>query len=140
MAKKPAKPVIYVLQEPDTGAVRYVGQTKYPRRREWLHCSHSNNRRGARRVNKWILGLLERGSRPVFKVIEETPHLDDRERHWIAELRSRGADLLNMNDGGAERVQPSRENTRCGELGAHCGGSPKSTAARLWRARFYARD
>lgn len=92
---------IYVLCDPSSGAVRYVGQTTDAKRREWLHCSPTNNR-GNRRVNSWIRRLLASGTKPVFVAIEDTNDRDVRERHWIAHYRANGAELLNMNDGGSD--------------------------------------
>lgn len=109
------KPMIYALCDPDTGAVRYIGQTCYPRRRKWLHCSSSNNR-GMRKVNIWVRSLLDQGKKPAFSIIEETTDLDARERYWIAQARELGVELLNMNGGG--------------ELQEHLNSSPRSHVAR----------
>lgn len=101
MSGRGRKSCIYALSDPTTGAVRYVGQTVDPRRREWLHCSPSNNK-GGRRVNLWIRRLLASGQKPVFRVVEGTDSLDEREQHWIAHFREAGCDLLNMNAGGTD--------------------------------------
>jgi hypothetical protein len=90
---------IYCLRDPLTGEVRYIGLTTKAKRRKWCHCSASNNK-GRRRVNRWIMSLLDKGLEPVFEMIEETSDLDGRERHWIAHYQASGCDLLNMNAGG----------------------------------------
>lgn len=91
--------LIYVLADPDTGDVRYVGQTKTPRRRLWLHRSASNNR-SSRRLPSWIRRLLAQGKRPLMLEVELTTEPNAAEVRWIAEYKRRGADLLNMNEGG----------------------------------------
>jgi hypothetical protein len=92
---------IYVLKDPTTGAVRYVGQTRDARRREWMHCSASNNR-GGRRVNVWIRSLLKRGHRPVFVMVEETAELDRLEKEWVSRFKAAGCHRLNMTTGGED--------------------------------------
>jgi len=99
MGRRKGKKGIYTLSDPETGDVRYVGLTTDSIRREWLHGNLSNNM-GGRRINRWIRGLLNRGLKPVFAIIEETDFLSEREQHWIAHYRSSGHDLLNMNAGG----------------------------------------
>lgn len=98
------KGFIYTLVDPVTHEVRYVGQTWQPARRKNQHQSVSNNLSG-RRVNHWILSLLQDGLKPIFVKVEETENLDEREMFWVAEHRRRGARLLNMNNGGAHPLQ-----------------------------------
>lgn len=92
--------IIYALIDPLTHAVRYIGQTTNSTRRKWQHSSKSNNL-GQRKVNQWLKLLFAAGSYPIFIKIEDTYDLDAREVFWVAEHRRRGADLLNMNEGGA---------------------------------------
>lgn len=98
--KEPLCPIIYVLMDPVTGDVRYVGQTIRPKRREWLHCSLSNVQRSGTRVNIWLAKLLGSGQQPVLRELERTLDLDGREKFWIATLRKNGVDLLNISEGG----------------------------------------
>lgn len=91
--------VIYALRDPQSGAIRYIGLTRSPKRREWMHGSPTNNR-GARPVNCWIRKLLKSELKPVFQVIEEADDLEAREQHWIAHYRALGCALLNVADGG----------------------------------------
>lgn len=92
------RPSIYTLS--DLNGVRYVGQTKNPKRREWQHKSFSNNYEKNRAVCSWIISLIEKGELPIFSVIEETNNLDVREVFWIKEFRNKGVKLLNHNEGG----------------------------------------
>jgi hypothetical protein len=105
---------IYTLNDPTTHEVRYVGQTRFAKRRKWQHGSETNNR-SERRISRWARGLIAAGKRPLFVLIERTDDLDAREVFWIAEHKRRGAKLLNMNEGGAtmEHVASSpRSNTK----------------------------
>ena len=103
--------MIYALVDPETKAVRYVGQTRTPGRRRWLHRSRSNNLSG-RLVALWIRRLLDVGSVPLMFELETTSEADAAEIRWIAEYRRQGARLLNMNDGGPSLY--------------HCNAAPKS--------------
>lgn len=92
---------IYVLKEPDTFAVRYVGWTIDLRRRLRDHtkpsrvCGHQHR-------DKWLASLIERGLNPVMEVVETGTSTGwaDAERKWIAHYRNDGADLTNHTDGG----------------------------------------
>ncbi len=75
--------------------MKYVGLTKNARRREWMHCSLSNNT-GSRRINIWLRHVLGQGKKPVFEILEETDDLVERERYWISQFDG----LLNMTEGG----------------------------------------
>jgi group I intron endonuclease len=96
--------VIYTLNHPVTGEVRYVGYTTQanPRMRLRGHISDARNKRHAY-VQKWVASLLAEGLEPVMVVIEEVPADGDRveaERRWIAHFRAAGARLANLTDGG----------------------------------------
>jgi hypothetical protein len=87
--------IIYSLSEPDTGAVRYVGQTSNISARLALH-----RKNGSPRVIAWLDELLERGLSPSIKAIREVPAADANrvERELINEL-SATCDLLNIKHG-----------------------------------------
>lgn len=99
---------IYLLIDPRTGLVRYVGVTAGPlnvRMRKHLHMA----RRGEdSHRSAWIRQLLELGVSPLPWVLELT--LDRRrECFWIAHYRSAGIDLTNGTDGGDGLTNPSPE-------------------------------
>lgn len=94
--------VIYGLYDPRTHELRYVGKTNDPSRRL---TGHLTSARSAIRPNhriSWLRSLLAAGVVPVCGVLEicDTTTWVDRERHWIADLRRGGANLLNATDGG----------------------------------------
>lgn len=122
---------LYTLSDPDTGLVRYVGQTcqkiatRYAR-----HCQEA--RKSTRhRLYAWIKGLLNEGKAPVMRVEFEGMDkklVDDLEIFWISMLKTTG-DLLNVAVGGQdnsgwnhseEQKQKWRENRR-GEKASHFG-------------------
>ena len=95
--------VIYSLVDPRSGQTRYVGKTARGMLARLISHKHAA-KRGQLPVNRWVMKLIrETGSGPIFNWIESVPDGADwaaRERFWIAEMRKRGADLLNLTEGG----------------------------------------
>jgi predicted GIY-YIG superfamily endonuclease len=91
---------IYLLSDPRTNEVRYVGKTCDPKRRFWDHIGNRDKTHNA----KWVRALLKDGVRPVLEVIEEFDDHDERfeiaERFWISSLRFLGVNLTNQESGG----------------------------------------
>ena len=84
---------IYVLTDPDSMAVRYVGAT-FQKAHDRLQ-SHLSHQTGLPAVLRWV---AEMGTRPLIMVVDRAasrPELHERERGWILHLRGLGADLLN---------------------------------------------
>lgn len=100
----PDKPVhVYVLRDPSTLQVKYVGVTcQKPRARLAVHVSAARYREKSP-VRSWIKGLLKQNQRPLMEVIETVPQGGDwqeAERAWIARYRSDGVQLKNITEGG----------------------------------------
>jgi len=106
-AKRPYKPgpppdyfndtfFVYVLIDPRTNAVRYVGCTCNTRLRKNAHrCNRTS------KVGEWVQELRAIGLRPIFKVIDSRIGVHagkHRERKWIERLQERGFDLLNVGN------------------------------------------
>lgn len=91
--------MIYALFEPGSDVVRYIGQTRTPGRRLWVHSSASNNK-GSRLVQNWIRGLLARGLAPVMREVEVSSDGNAAEQRWIRIAFECGCPLLNMSEGG----------------------------------------
>ena len=95
--------VIYSLVDPRSGQTRYVGKTARGMLARLISHKHAA-KRGQLPVNRWVMKLIrETGSGPIFNWIESVPDGADwaeREMFWIAEMRRRGADLLNLTNGG----------------------------------------
>lgn len=89
---------IYALLEPDTNDVRYIGKSDNPKRR---FQNHLTDKRKNHRTS-WIKSLKNKGQEPLLIILEEVAFeiWQIRERHWISFYREKGADLVNMTDGG----------------------------------------
>lgn len=91
--------LIYGLIDPRSGCLRYIGQSKRPKKRLWRHCnptSHDRSHRGC-----WLRGLRNAGLEPQFVELEEVTFETAAiiEAFWIASLRAAGVDLVNTTDG-----------------------------------------
>src|SRR5579885_2077435 len=89
---------IYVLCDPDTGEIRYVGKTvmrlcnRLAKHMEATPKTHSG---------RWIQVLKTQGKRPIIAYLDEAKHdWAERERFWIAHLRAIGCRLTNTSPGG----------------------------------------
>lgn len=98
---------IYVLEDPRSGQVRYVGRTKALRQRYYDHCIS-----GSTGVRAWTEELRAHGLRPSLHVIEvvERQHLAAREYYWIR-FFTRRAQLLNTMYVRGRKPQRSSDRT-----------------------------
>lgn len=95
---KPKVKGIYVLSCPDTGEVRYIGQTKNAAKRYTAHkCS-----RGFGAKDRWVESLKSEGKTPKMTMAIHTDDLDAEEIELISIYRAMGANLLNVADGGKD--------------------------------------
>lgn len=90
---------IYVLKDPETHHIRYVGQTNNIKRRLQAHISRARYRKY--HSARWITSLLNRNLRPILEIVEECnrSNLTTREQFWIAHYRKE-YDLTNITNGG----------------------------------------
>jgi hypothetical protein len=93
------KTYIYILQEPDTLLVRYVGKSNNPKRRLQHHLSNKDKNNS--HSNNWIKSLKLKGLIPIMTVIDETDK-DWRllEMYWIEQFKAWGFNLTNCTNGG----------------------------------------
>lgn len=88
---------IYVLKDPTTQEIRYVGKSNDPKRRL---SKHLNNKKdlGTHKRN-WLNTLTEK---PILEVIKEFPkdEWQKHEKYYIEYYLSLGCDLVNWGDGG----------------------------------------
>jgi|694.fasta_scaffold01909_7 hypothetical protein len=91
---------IYILKDPVTHVVRYVGQTNDIKRRLDRHVQNSKNLKDKRHVSNWIRSL---SSKPIMEVIDTCDYSarNSRELYWIDYYKQLGADLCNHSFGGA---------------------------------------
>jgi|ERR1035438_2816573 hypothetical protein len=91
--------IIYGVCDPQTGELRYVGQTRRSldsRAKE--HLKHARLRTYDTWLCHWIRSV---SCRPKFIILEQgSPDLNAGERHWISWARERGSRLCNHTDGG----------------------------------------
>ncbi|WP_213761806.1 GIY-YIG nuclease family protein [Caballeronia sp. dw_19] len=132
------KTFIYLLRDPLTQDVRYVGKTvKTLRKRLCGHISQARGGKSDTYRDRWIRGLGEKGFIPLIEQIEVCgDNWAARERHWIAEFRSAGARLTNHTDGGEGtlgiRFSPERRKA-CSERVSRQLADPKVLAERTKR-------
>lgn len=90
---------IYVLIDPRTDQIRYVGQCVNPKER---YADHRENQKGTCRRANWLNLLRSLNLKPLMEVIEECDESNwsEREIYWIAEHKKRDYDLVNTTIGG----------------------------------------
>jgi group I intron endonuclease len=96
--------LIYILIDPKTNLVRYVGQTtKKLENRLYSHISKAKNSPNkTTHKNTWIKSLVNENLKPIIQLIdvvsEET--WKEKEKHYIRQYKESGANLLNLSEGG----------------------------------------
>lgn len=91
---------IYVLIDPITNMVRYVGKANNVTQRYRAHL----NRARKHQIHKknWVENLKKEGLKPIIDVIDIVP-IDDWifwETYWISQMKTWGFDLINYTNGG----------------------------------------
>lgn len=91
---------IYTLKNPNTNAIRYVGQTNDVKRRFNKHITNSRAKRDTRHISHWIRSL---DALPIMDIIEVCDYSirNDREQYWIDYYKSLGCELCNASNGGS---------------------------------------
>jgi group I intron endonuclease len=102
---------IYILYDPRTNNVRYVGETyRSPNVRLREHCRQQKEKHYRAR---WLNLLRSLHLKPIMEVIEECTDETwaEREIYWISWYRQNGYDLVNEDKGGRGRKDyiPSEE-------------------------------
>ncbi len=93
--------IIYVLIEPITNEIKYVGKTKQPLpKRLTAHlteCRHSNTKK-----NTWLKSLKKRGLKPKIEELDIVLESEWEfwEKYWISQFKTWGFELKNANEGG----------------------------------------
>ena len=101
----------YMLSDPETNEVCYVGKTTDLERRYKQHCSNPGNFKGNAYMTKWISGLARIGKMPTMDVIDSitedfTGATSQKERELIKQKWAEGCPLLNRD----KFLRPYRKN------------------------------
>lgn len=91
------KTSIYVLKDPITNEIRYVGCTKNVEQRYKAHTNKARDYNTPKR--EWLESLRIQGLKPILEVVEvvENNYLE-REKYYIQYYRKNGCDLTNTGD------------------------------------------
>lgn len=105
------KIIIYTLDCPITGQIRYVGKTsQLPIKRYICHY----NKRTRTYVSSWIESLKKKNFKPIMNLLdvvdEET--WDFWEKYWISQCKSWDFKLTNISAGGKGVKRPVSEETK----------------------------
>lgn len=95
--------VVYVICDPRTDVVRYVGTTqKNPNRRFQHHVNTAKSGRSHTHCGNWLRSLLSIGVNPLFRIVETGVGAgwSEAEKRWIAKFKKEGVPLTNHTDGG----------------------------------------
>ena len=108
---------VYVLIDPRTNEIRYVGKTKNSLTKR-LSQHMDDVRKGERNWrSNWIASLRRLGYRPMIELVQEIPSGDweKAESYWIGYYRSVGCKLTNGTSGGDGGYSPTLEvRAKCG--------------------------
>lgn len=90
---------IYVLLDPRTNEIRYLGKTNDTKERLYGHL-YEKGKLGHK--FKWIQQLKKLGLKPIIEILDTVPKEEEEfwERHYISLLKSWGIRLTNFTDGG----------------------------------------
>jgi hypothetical protein len=93
---------IYVLKDPITNRIRYVGKTNDIPNRKHKHIKDAKNGNGKNHRIYWLRSLLERGLRPILEVIDRVlvSEWKEKEQFYIKKYQDEGEDLTNSTLGG----------------------------------------
>jgi hypothetical protein len=99
---------IYVLKDPRTNEIRYVGKTK---RSLKIRLSEHLQQKAKDHHSRWINSLLKQNLQPLIEEVEKcsNSNWEEREKFWIQYYKNLNFNLTNSNDGGPGSHNPSSE-------------------------------
>ena len=106
------KAKIYVLKDPITMQVRYVGNTiRALSDRLSRHVQDASKGRDNPDKNEWILNLRAHGLRPIIEAVDEVPVCDaiTCEGRWIKAYKMEHPDLFNIINAGKDLTPKNKE-------------------------------
>lgn len=94
---------IYILKDPRTLEIRYVGKSVNPEKRFTKHLYYAKSSSRKTYVYAWIKQLLNEGFTPIQEIIEWTDNWVEREQYWINYYKNNHP-LTNLAEGGKGSV------------------------------------
>lgn len=93
---------IYILKDPISNEVRYVGKSNNPENRLKRHLNDNSLIESWTSKNKWLLNLKNNNLLPIMEIIDYTDldNIDELEIKWIKYYRHLGFKLTNSTNGG----------------------------------------
>lgn len=114
---------IYVLIDPETQQVRYVGKANNISQRYKAHL----NRARKHQIHKlnWINSLKVKRLKPIIEVIDVVPIKDwvFWETYWISQFKTWGFDLINYTHGGDGATFANQTSFKKGHIPYNLGQS-----------------
>lgn len=106
------KTFIYILNDPITNDVRYVGKSNNPKSRLSHHILKAKSNKHTH-LKKWISKLLAINLKPILNIIEivDIEIWQKREIYWIKYFKDKGCNLCNHTSGG-EGLSNCSESTK----------------------------
>ena len=103
---------IYVLKNPLTELVHYVGQTGRGKKRMYEH--NSRTKKPKYPAGRWIAKLRRSKVKPIFEVVDTVPksQADEAEKKYILLFKSFGALLYNLSIGGNGNLLSENHNSK----------------------------
>lgn len=90
---------IYVLKNPETNEIHYVGRSVNPNGRYRVHIYLAKESKHKNKKDAWICSLLNKGLKPIMEIIDSVNAVDsiEKEKYWIEKYRET-CDLKNSRD------------------------------------------
>lgn len=135
---------IYVLKEPDTLKIRYVGiTTKTLKQRLRKHLDNALYTKHNLHLCNWILKYYKNNQLPIIEEIEECVIniWQEREKYWITQFK----DLLNFTEGGEgsfgyKHKESSKEKIRQLKLGLKQSNETKLKRSKSLKNRIITQE
>lgn len=91
---------IYILIDPTTNEIRYVGKSNNPKNRLKNHLNFSKSDQTHKR--NWLSKLKKQGLKPIIEIIDTVPinNWQFWETFWISLIKTWGFNLINYTEGG----------------------------------------
>jgi group I intron endonuclease len=91
---------IYILKDPITNEVRYVGKSDNPKKRLSEHINKSKHTSTYK--NNWLKNLKKNNLKPILEIIDvvDKSNWGELEKKWITHFKEIGSNLTNQTEGG----------------------------------------